>query len=186
MDNISCVSLTRSNIARAIGVRMSIVPENIAPQNQPLDIIYNRFWLKQKHLTELNISSTFSHQEALQQLFARAGKRTRRSPKFLWPWKRRFIKRSFKLLSTYFKFPWTSKPSIRYRISPSSVIKSIVDIASQFQIIQSPFFLPVIGVVSLHNPKLRPVDHISDEINMNLDDAEKNKSKLWATNCKTL
>ena len=89
----SGVSSNRSNIARAMRVRMTKVPENLVPPETPSQpdvnpepqIITSEVIIAPPptgQRSELTIPSSAATVEALQQISSRATKRTRKSPKY--------------------------------------------------------------------------------------------------------
>ena len=167
----SGVSSNKSNIARAMRVRMPKIPENFAPQVLPeipevapeQQIITVEVLIAPpatNNQLELILPSTSAPAIALQQIPIRATKRTRKSPKYYG-----YGKEDSSGESTNSCPPPNFAPPRRKRrvgdiesIQPS-VVQTIVDTASRVEPIETDFPSPIIGQVSPTDPRIQPADH---------------------------
>ena len=168
----SGVSSNKSNIARAMRVRMPKIPENFAPQELPAiqetapeqQIITTEVLIAPpptNNQSELTIPSTSAPAAALQQIHPRATKRTRKSPKY-----HGYDKDDSSVESTNSCPPNFVQPRRKRRASDvesvqPSIVQTIVDTASRVEPIENEFPSPIIGQVSPTDPRIRPADHNS-------------------------
>ena len=178
----SGVSSTKSNIARAMRVRMPKIPENFAPQELPAiqetapeqQIITTEVLIAPRptnNQSELAIPSKSAPAAALQQVQSRATKRTRTSPKYYG-----YDKDDSSAESTNSCPPNFAQPRRKPRagdvesVQPS-IVQTIVDTASRVEPIEIEFPSPIIGQVSPTDNRIRPADHnLSNELIIDEED----------------
>ena len=171
----SGVSSNRSNIARAMRVRKPKVPKNLAPPETPSQpevnpepqIITSEVMIAPPptgQQSELTIPSTAAPVEALQQVPSRATKRTRKSPKYYGYDNEDSSGESTNSCPPNFLQPRRKRRAGDVAPVQPSVVQTIVDTATRVEPIPNPFPSPIIGEVSLTNPRIRPADQSpSDE-----------------------
>ena len=166
----SGVSSTKSNIARAMRVRMPKVPDNFAPQVLPE---IPEAAPEQQAITEevfIAPPPTNTQQEALvsspsvptttfTHTLTRTTKRTRKSPKYYG-----YDKEDSSGDSTNSCPPNFAPPRRKRRVGDiesiqTSVVQTIVDTATRVEPILNDFPSPIIGQVSPTDPRIRPADH---------------------------
>ena len=165
----SGVSSNRSNIARAMRVRMSKVPENFAPpetSSQPeaapeQQIITSEVLIAPlptiQH-SELTLPSTSAPAEALQQIPPRVTKRTRKSPKYYGYDKDDSSGESTNSCPPHFLQPRSKRWAGDVESVQPSIVQTIVDTASRMEPIDNPFPSPIIRQVSPTDPRIQPAD----------------------------
>ena len=166
----SGVSSNKSNIARAMRVRMPKVPENFAPQVIPeipeaapeQQIITGEVLIATpptNNQPEVLLSSPSVPTTTLPHILTRATKRTRKSPKFYG-----YDKEDSSGDSTNSCPPNIAPPRRKRRVGDiesiqPSVVQTIVDTATRVELIANGFPSPIIGQVSPTDPRIRPADH---------------------------
>ena len=167
----SGVSSTKSNIARAMRVRMPKIPENFASQELPSiqetapeqQIITTEVLIAPpptNNQLELAIPSKSAPAAALQQVQSRATKRTRNQKYY------GYDKDDSSGESTNSCPPNFVQPRRKPRAGDNesvqpSVVQTIVDTASRIEPIENEFPSPIIGQVSPTDNRIRPADHNS-------------------------
>ena len=179
----SGVSSIKSNIARAMCVRMPEIPENFAPQetsSQPEatpepQIITSEVIIAPPptgQRSELNLPSTSAPVEVSQQIPPRATKRTRKSPKNYGYDNDDLSGESTDYCPPNFLQPRRKRRAGDVESVQPSVVQTIVNTASRVEPIANSFPSPIIEEVSPTDPRIRPADHsysderILDEENM--------------------
>ena len=168
----SSVSSNKSNIARAMRVRMPKIPENFAPQELPAiqetapeqQIITTEVLIAPpptKNQSELAIPSTSAPAAALQQVQPRATKRTRKSPKYYGYDKDDSSGESTNSCPPNFVQPRRKRRAGDVESVQPSIVQTIVDTVSRVEPIENEFPSPIIGQVSPTDPRIRPADHNS-------------------------
>ena len=166
----SGVSSNKSNIARAMRVRMPKIPENFAPQVLPeipeaapeQQIITGEVLIvppPTNNQPEVLLSSPSAPAITLPHIPTRAAKRTRKSPKYYG-----YEKEDSSGESTNSCPPTFAPPRRKRRVGDiksiqPSVVQTIVDTATRVEPIENDFQLPIIGQVSPTDPRIRPADH---------------------------
>ena len=169
----SGVSSNKSNIARAMRVRMPKVPENFAtpetssqPEATPEpQIITSEVIIAPPtdQRSELILPSTSAPVEALQQIPPRTTKRKRKSPKWYGYDNDDSSGESTNSCPPIFLQPRRKRRAGDVESVQPSVVQTIVDTASQVEPIANPFPSPIIGEVSPTDPRIRPADHSSSD-----------------------
>ena len=165
----SGVSSNKSNIARAMRVRMPKIAENFAPQVLPeiheaapeQQIINGEVLIAPPPTNNqpLILSSTSAPAIALPQIPTRATKRTKKSPKYYG-----YDKEDSSGESTNSCPPNFAPPRRKQRVGDiesiqPSVVQTIVETATRVEPLENDFPSPIIGQVSLTDPRIRPADH---------------------------
>ena len=169
-ETSSGVSSNKSNIARAMRVRMPKIPENFAPQSLPENpeaapeqqIITGEVLIAlppTNNQPEVLLSSPSAPATTLPHILTRATKRTRRSPKYYG-----YDKEDSSGESTNSCPPNFAPPRRKRRVGDiesiqPSVVQTIVDTATRVEPIANDFPSPIIGQVSPTDPRIRPADH---------------------------
>ena len=166
----SGVSSNKSNIARAMRVRMPKVPENFAPQVIPeipeaapeQQIITGEVLIAPpptNNQPEVLSSSPSVPTTTLPHILTRATKRTRKSPKYYG-----YDKEDSSGDSTNSCPPNFAPPRRKRRVGDiesikPSVVQTIVDTATRVGPTANNFPSPIIGQVSPTDHRIRPADH---------------------------
>ena len=169
-SGVSLNKSNKSNIARAMRVRMPKIPENFAPQVLPeipeaapeQQIITGEILIAPpptNNQPEVILSTTSAPAIALQQLPIKRTKRTRKSPKYYG-----YDKEDSSGEYTNSCPPNFAPPRRKRRVGDiesiqPSVVQTIVDTASRVEPIENEFPSPIIGQVSPTDPRIRPADH---------------------------
>ena len=178
----SGVSSNKSNIARAMRVRMPKVPENFAPQVIPeipeaapeQQIITGEVLIAPpptNNQPEVLSSSPSVPTTTLPHIMTRATKRTRKSPKYYG-----YDKEDSSGDSTKSCHPNFAPPRRKRRVGDiesikPSVVQTIVDTATRVEPIANDFPSPIIGQVSPTDHRIRPADHsTSNELTIDEED----------------
>ena len=166
----SGVSSNKSNIARAMRVRMPKIPENFAPQVLPEipeaapeqqiktgEVIIAPPPTNNQH--EVLLSSPSAPAITLPHIPTRATKRTRKSPKYYG-----YDKEDSSGESTNSCPPNFAPPLKKRRVGDiesiqPSVVQTIVDTATRVEPIANDYSSPIIGQVSPTDPRIGPVNH---------------------------
>ena len=166
----SGVSSNKSNIARAMRVRMPKVPDNFAPQvipeipeaapDQPIIteevlIAPPPTNIQQEALISSHPAPTTSFPNTL----TRSTKRTRKSPKYYGYDKDDSSGDSLNSCPPNFAPPRRRRRVGDIESIQPSVIQTIVDTATRVEPIHNDFPSPIIGQVSPMDPRIRPADH---------------------------
>ena len=179
----SGVSLNKSNIARAMRVRMPKVPDNFAPQVIPeipeaapeQQIITEELFIAPPPTNtqqEALVSSPSVPTTTLPHTLTRTTKWTRKSPKYCGYDKEDSSGDSTNSCPPNFAPPRRKRCVGDIESIQPSVIQTIVDTATRVEPIHNDFSSPIIGQVSPTDPRIRPADHstsnelISDEEDM--------------------
>ena len=169
----SGISSNRSNIARAMRVRMPKVPENLAPPETPSQqkvvpespIITSEVIIAPpltSQRPELTIPSATAQSETLQRVPSR--KRTRKSPKCYEYDNDEPSGESTISCPANFLQPCRRRRTGDVASVQPSVIQTIADTGTRVEPIPNPFSSPIIGEVSPTDPRIRPANHsFSDE-----------------------
>ena len=166
----SGVSSNKSNIARAMRVRIPKIQENFAPQVLPeipeaapeQQIITGEVMIAPpptNNHPELILPSTSAPAIALQQIPIRATKRTRKSPKYYGYNKEDSSGESTNSCPPNFAPPPRKRHVGDFESIQPSVVQTIVDTASRVEPIENDFPSPIIGQVSPTDARIRPADH---------------------------
>ena len=166
----SGVLSNKSNIARAMRVRMPKIPENFAPQVLPKipeaapdqQIITGVVLIAPpptNNQPEVILSSPSAPAIALPHIPTRATKRTRKSPKYYG-----YDKEDSSGESTNSCPPNFAPPRRKRRVGDiesiqPSAVQTIVDTATRVEPIENDFPSPIMGQVSPTDPRIRPADH---------------------------
>ena len=181
----SGVSSNKSNIARAMRVRMPKIPGNFAPQEVPAiqetapeqQIIITEVLIAPpptNNQSELAIPSTSAPAPALQQAQPKATKRTRKSPKYYGYDKDDSSGESTNSCPPNFIQPRKKRRAVDVDSVQPSIVPTIVDAASRVEPIENEFPSPIIGQLSPTDPHIRPADHnSSNEHRIDEEDMEK-------------
>ena len=152
----SGVSSNRSNVARAMRVRMPKVPENFAPPEtssrpeaapEP-QIITSEVLIAApptSQLSELTLPSTSAPAETLQQIPPRVMKRTRKSPKYYGYDKDDSSDESTNSCPPHFLQPRKKRRAGNVESVQPSMVQTIVDTASRMEPFDNPFPSPIMG-----------------------------------------
>ena len=182
-DTVSGVSSNKSNIARALRVRMPKVPPNLKPPETPSQpetnsgqqIIASEVIIAPpptNQRSELTLPSTSAPVEALRQVLPRSLKRTQKSPKYYGYYNEDSSGESTNSCPLNFLQPRMKRRAGDVESVQPSVIQTIVDAAAQVEPIPNPFPSPVIGEVSPTDPRIRPADQSPPE-ELFIDEEEK-------------
>ena len=166
----SGVSSNKSNIARAMRVRMPKIPENFAPQVFPeipeaapeQQIITGEVLIAPpttNNQPEVLLSSPSDPAITLPHIPTRATKRTRKSPKYYGYDKEDSFGESTNSCPPNFAPPRRKRRVGDIESIQPSVVQTIVDTATRVEHIENDFPSPIIGQVSPTDPRIRPADH---------------------------
>ena len=173
-DTGSGVSSNKSNIARAMRVRMPKVPANLVPsetasqpeinpdqRNITSEVIIAPLPTGQR--TDFIIPSTSAYVEGMRQVLPRTSKRTRKSPKYYGYDNDDSSGESTNSFPPKFVQPLEKRRAGDVASVQPSVIQTIVKTATRVEPIPNPLPSPVIKEVSPIDPRFWPADQSSPD-----------------------